>query len=77
MYNLTILACFLVAEPIANSIYRGKDDNNDILCPEIPVSSLWSDITDETLEDIRQSSLSIHALTQLHGLDKSSACKPK
>ena len=59
----------------ANPVYY--NESNESLCESRPLSSLWSNLTNEMIEDIGQSSLSINDLTSLHGLDYTSACKSK
>ena len=66
---------FPVVEVTVSPLY--DNDSNESQCESRPLSSLWSNLTNETIEDISQSSLSINDLTCLHGLDCTSACKSK
>ena len=52
-----------------------NNDSNETHCESTQVSSHWSGLTNETIEDMGQSSLSMNDLTCMHGLDKTSACK--
>ena len=48
-----------------------NNDSNETHCESTQV------LSNETIEDMGQSSLSMNDLTSMHGLEKTSACKSK
>lgn len=66
---------FLLLEQDENSLYGSERTET---CPDstqTAMSSLWSGLTNEAIEDFGHSTLSTSDLTHLHGLDKTSLFK--
>ena len=58
-------------------VSANNNGSNETDCESNQVSSLWSSLSYETIEDMGNSLLSVNDLTHMHGLDKISACTSK